>query len=105
MNLTPRAILVTNVDGADHTFPPSGEVARVSSSQEKLPNVGEFTVSKTVWGEVVGLPAPASDCVYIVSGMVVRHCADRPDVIAPDTGATAVRNEKGHVVAVLGFVK
>jgi hypothetical protein len=42
----------------------------------------------------------------IVSGMVLDALAGgRPDVVAPDTGPDAVRDEKGHIVAVLGFVE
>lgn len=39
--------------------------------------------------------------IYIVSGMVRSALGQtRPDVMSPDTGETALRNEKGHVTGV-----
>lgn len=105
INLTPHAITVLDTVGVEHTFQPSGEIARVSSTQVELPQLGGFAVAKTVWGDVTGLSAPQDDTVLIVSGLVLGHCADRPDVVGPDTGPTAIRNDKGHIVAVRGFVK
>lgn len=105
INLTPHALTVIAADGGEHVFEPSGQLARVGSSQEMLPQIGGFTVAKTVWGMVTGVPAPQEGTVYIVSAIVLGHCTDRPDVVGPDTGPTAIRNEKGHIVAVRGFVK
>jgi hypothetical protein len=41
-----------------------------------------------------------------VSGMVLDALAGSRigDVVAPDTGPDAVRNDQGHIVAVRGFV-
>lgn len=105
INLTPHALTVIDAAGVEHVFEPSGQLARVSSSQEKLPDVGGFAVARTVWGAVTGVPDPKEGVVFIVSALVLAHCADRPDVVGPDTGPTAVRNDKGHIVAVRGFVK
>lgn len=116
INLTPHNIHVYNIAGEFQTFPASGTVARVSSTQQVLPNIeipmevdtgglGTYTVNKTVWGEVIDLPAPEADVFYLVSALVLGQCTNRPDVIGPDTGPTAVRNDKGHIVAVRGFVK
>lgn len=105
INLTPHALTVIDTSGVEHVFEPSGQLARVSSSQVHLPEIGGFAVAQTQWGAVTGVPDPEDGVVYIVSALVLAHCADRPDVVGPDTGPTAVRNEKGHIVAVRGFVK
>jgi len=103
LNLTPHAIVVRMNDGTDLTFPPSGKVARV----DELPTtiVGEIDgitiLSRTVFGQVIDLPEPTEGVGYIVSGLVAG-VVYRSDVFAPATGPKdgAVRNEKGHIVAV-----
>lgn len=105
VNLTPHAISVIHTDGTTHTFEPSGTVARVTTTQTALESVSGFAVNQTVWGAVENLPEPTPGVVFLVSGMVLGQCLDRPDVVGPDSGPSAVRNEKGHIVAVRGFVK
>lgn len=97
VNLTPHAIVLN--DG--RTFEPSGAIARVSASfAEAGPDL--FT---QVFGEVENLPAPVEGTTFIVSGLVKAALPERSDVVAPATGHPAVvRNEKGHIVSVPGFV-
>ena len=104
VNLTPHAINIIDQNGQEHTFPASGEVARVSSSMEEISPIGEFSVARQSFGKVEGLPAPQEGTFYIVSGLVLAHCGHRGDVVAPRTDGTAVRNDKGHIIAVRGFV-
>ena len=102
-NLTPHSIRVADEDGnIVLDIAPSGDQARCSASCEA---VGEFEVIpivRSVFGPVEGLPEPAEDTIYIVSSLVAQQCAGREDVVAPDTGPTAVR-EGGQVVAVRRF--
>ena len=103
-NLTPHAIIVVSLEGAEVPFPPSGTVARVATKQEALPNLGGFAVKKTTFGVVENLPEPEDDVVFIVSALVLGQVQNRPDVVGPDTGPTAIR-VNGQVVAVKGFVQ
>lgn len=59
------------------------------------------------FGTVIDLPEPVPGTVYIVSAMVLSALAgSRPDVVAPATGHPAcVRNDKGHILSVPGFVR
>ena len=50
--------------------------------------------------EIEGLPEPKPDTIFVVSGMVRDALEGRPDVLAPDTGKTAVRNQQGQVTYV-----
>ena len=103
INLTPHDIVVRTAEG-DTIFPKSGEVARVSTASKDAGSVNGITVVKTVFGAVEGIPEQEGDTVYIVSAMVLSALAGtRGDVVAPDTGNTAVRNEKGQIVAVTRF--
>ena len=98
INLTPHAINLN--DG--RVFPPSGSVARVSSSFTEIVD----DISEVIYGEVENLPAPKEGTRYIVSAMVLSACKGRQDVVAPATGhPLTVRNDKGHIVSVPCFVR
>ena len=104
INLTPHAIVVRTPQG-DVTLPPSGTIARVAMAEEIIGTCAETgaTVIRRVPGEVVGLPEDGTPC--IVSAMVLAALpSGTPNVYAPDTGATAIRNEAGHIVAVTRLV-
>ena len=98
INLTPHPISLN--DG--RVFPPSGSVARVSTSFTDIEN----DVCEVCYGEVENLPSPETDAIFIVSAMVLAACKGRDDVVAPATGhPLTVRNEKGHIVSVPCFVR
>lgn len=105
LNLTPHAITIRNpVHNLDHTFRPSGTLARVDST-EVVVGICPTTFVEIVerkFGEVTGLPEDDTPC--IVSALVLAACPGRPNTFAPDTGPTAIRNEKGHIVAVTRLV-
>ena len=96
VNLTPHAINLN--DG--RSFAPSGTVARVSASFSDF----DGDVCHQVFGDIQDLPDPKDGVVYIVSGLVFS-ATDRKDVVAPATGhSDTVRNDKGHIVSVPGFI-
>lgn len=104
LNLTPHAITVRAPDGTDHTFPPSGTVARVATEEAAI-GVCQVTGAPIVsrqFGEATGLPMEGTPC--IVSAMVANACSGRHAVFAPDTGSTAIRDDRGMVVAVTRLV-
>ena len=84
--------------------PPEPVSARVSTVEEVvgLSNAGGLivTVSKHTFGKIEGLPEPKPDTIFVVSGMVRDALEGRQDVLAPDTGKTAVRNQQGQVTYV-----
>ena len=94
INLTPHAIKLN--DG--RVFPPSGNVARVTSSHSEIVN----DVCTVVYGEVTGIPAPAENTKYIVSGMVLE-AVKRDDVVAPATSHPDVVRVNGQVASVPCF--
>jgi len=98
VNLTPHAIVLN--DG--RVFPPSGQVARVSSTHTPFDGDG---VASLTFGEVQGLPAPQEGVFLIVSALVAG-AAKRADVVSPASGhPDVVRNEKGQIQSVPGFVR
>lgn len=107
VNLTPHEINV-GVDGTRIAIPSDGN-CRVSIKQVGIERL--ILLSKSVplmqnqYGNVEGLPEPKKDTIYIVSLMVLNALAGiRDDIIAPDSGTTAIR-EDGKIVAVSQFVR
>ena len=104
INLTPHAINIIQSDGNNLEIPASGTVARVAVQQAQVSSVGSIPVMAATYGNAEGLPAPADNTIYIVSGLVRSAFGNlRPDVVAPNTN-DAVRNEQGHIQGVRSFV-
>ena len=102
INLTPHAITIDGIGNFE-----SQGLARVQAIREVAENTQNgIRIIKQSFGEVEGLPTPQEGTIYIVSGMVLSALqGSRTDVFAPDTGADAIRNDKGHIVAVRGLVQ
>lgn len=99
-NLTPHVIVLN--DG--RTFASEG-LARVSAT---FTDINIDGVCEQQFGEIIGLPEPEKDVVYIVSALVLAAAEriERDDCVAPATGhPECVRDERGHIVSVPGFVK
>lgn len=92
VNLTPHALNIHSSNGAVREVPASGTVARVATRRVPGPCVDGIDTFSVEFGEVEGLPAPAADTVYVVSGMVAARI-NRADVFAP---GELVRDEKGQ---------
>ncbi len=102
VNLTPHDIHVMENEVVV-TYPASGQQARVSVTQEKLTEINGAPVYRPVYGEVTGLPEPQNDTMYIVSMLVRSAAPNRTDLMSPDSGATAVR-ENGQIKYVVGWL-
>lgn len=99
VNLTPHAI---NIVGGP-TFEPSGEVARISSTNQ---NAGELLVNgesipliTQQFGEVVGLPEEKEGTMFIVSSLIFSN-TERKDLLVP---GEQVRDEDGRVIGCKSF--
>lgn len=102
LNLTPHDIVVRTANG-DVTIPASGTVARVATvDTDTGDTVLGLPVIRRSFGDVTGLPNDDTPCV--VSAMVLGAVPGRANTYAPDTGPTAIRNDKGHIVAVTRLV-
>ena len=100
INLTPHAIVMN--DG--RVFEPSGVMPRVQQFMSDFDGNG---VAIQSFGEVENMPLPKEGTIYIVSAMVLSAIGkDRQDCVAPATNhQETIRNEKGHIVSVPGFVR
>lgn len=102
INLTPHVIKIADADGVIiREFEPSGTIARVTTTEAPAGEIDGIPVVQTQFGEVEGLPEPQENTIYLVSSLVRSAVPEsRTDVLVPDTGPTAVRDEGGRIVAV-----
>jgi len=109
VNLTPHPITIV-VGDQKLVLAPSGQVARVGQGYRDLGTLdfGDVAVPvvATTYGDIVGLPPEQPGTFYIASILVaqVAWAMGRLDVLAPDTGAGAVRDEQGRVVGVTRLI-
>ncbi len=105
INLTPHEIKVQVPDyetGGSRilAIEPEPQPARVAAVETLVGYMYGVEISKHTFGKVENLPEPQQGVAFIVSGMVRDALKGRPDVLAPDTGKTAVRNQQGQVAYV-----
>lgn len=110
LNLTPHEIVVLNPEGEEViSFPASGTVARLSVSEKETGMIhfdgDNIPVITSSFGEVIGLPAYdelKGHERFLVSSMVLDQLDAKWANIAyaPDTGSTAIRNDKNHIMGV-----
>lgn len=96
-NYTPHSIVLN--DG--RTFPSMG-VSRVSNSFSEFKN----DICSVTFGDIVELPAPEEDTIYIVSAIVLNaaKAKGRQDCVAPATGHPDCIRKDGYIVSVPGFI-
>lgn len=95
-NLTPHTINFVSPEGYPvMDIKPEGTVARVSAKTATVGEIDGIPVTKSVYGEVEGLPEPEEGTIYIVSALVAGRVPEREDVFIPNE---SVRDEKGRIV-------
>ena len=110
INLTPHAVPIRGGDGECWSLPPSGQVARVSTTPQSVDTVEmedgtTVPIIRQAYGPVVGLPAPTPGTRYIVSAVVRAALSVRYDLVSPED---LVRDDAGKIVgceALEGTVK
>lgn len=101
VNLTPHTInVVTSED--TFSFPPSGTVARVSSNQQFIGLWGnDIPLYRSTFGDVIDLPDPQDNTIFVVSALVRSAAPDRFDLASP---GDLVRDDAGNVVGCKGLI-
>jgi len=106
VNLTPHTITVNCPDGKPSvSFPPSGITARLQTLSADIDGIGDCPTVRLTLDAPSDFPEPKTGTVYIVSSMLALHLAHRPDVYAPDTGRTAIRDANGQIQSVTRLVQ
>ena len=109
VNLTAHPVRVINEDNKIiAVFPPSGKVARALTKFEPgwvIEIEGGFIpTSRPRLKEIINLPEPKENTLYIVSVVLFNKIKGRKDVIAPDTGFDCIKDGNGNVFAVRRFL-
>ncbi len=99
VNLTPHSLNVVDVDGNVHEFVSVG-LARCQTTSVQVGTEEGFALTRTVYGEVEGLPEPAPGTLYVVSALVRLAVPSRTDVVSP---GELVRDANKAVVGCRGF--
>ncbi len=109
INLTPHPITIYNQDNnIVMNIPPSGQVARVATIPKIVDSVNGVPIRQIEYGDIVGLPEPQPDTIYIVSTVVIialrAKGINRMDVVSPDTNPdSSVRDSEGKIIGVRYF--
>ncbi|MFD0587786.1 hypothetical protein ACFQZE_07210 [Paenibacillus sp. GCM10027627] len=114
INLTPHAIKLYEGDNIILEVPvtkdESGNIqtARVSQTYEQQPSIANYPVFKSTYGVVEGLLEPQPDTYFVVSLLVAQALQlqniKRDDILVPDTGAGAKRNDTGQIIGTTRFM-
>ena len=105
VNLTPHTLNIVHADGNVRVdVPPSGEVARVTTSRTQTGEVHGLPLFETRFGEVTGLPDAREGVLFVVSGLVAGHPSvrSRTDVWSP---GELVRGADGQPVGCRGLTR
>lgn len=105
VNLTGHDINLATAEGVQVIPGDKARTVRVIDSYGEFDADGVCTVS---YGSLIGAPEPEDGVLCIVSALVLAagRQLGRSDFVAPATGhPAAVKNEKGHVLSVPGFVR
>jgi len=102
VNLTPHTINV--VCGVEVAIPASGTVARCREISTPVGEVNGIPIVTKTFGEVVDLPEPQEDTIYIVSALVAAAAvkAGRLDVVSP---GDLVRDAEGKIIGCASFCR
>ena len=90
-NLTPHQIKIIG----DKTYPPDGVVARCKATTKSAGEIAGIPITRTVMGEVEGLPHQKKDTILIVSRIIAEALPQRDDLFIPNE---TVRDEKGQII-------
>ena len=82
VNLTPHALNIHKTDGTVETIPASGTVARLPEKRKDVAVIGGVQISAVNRGDVIFLPSPQSDTMFVVSALVAEK-VQRSDVYSP----------------------
>lgn len=103
VNLTPHSITLRG-QGGSIPLPKGEALARVEMPKAPMPPLNvlgvKLPVRRACRGQVIGLPAPQPNTVFVASALVAG-AANRPDVMSP---GDLIRDDAGQPVAANGLV-
>jgi len=101
VNLTPHSITLIRAGRPDEIIPPSGAIARVTTTEVECAPIDGVRSFRLVSGQVEGIPDPIDGTVYIASAMAAA-AVRRPDVVFP---GDLRRVDQGRVIVCAALVR
>ena len=96
INMTPHSVHIMDANNViTNEFPASGNQIRLKAETVIVGALEGVPITRTVFGEPVGLPDTTEGTYYIVSQLVKSALPFRKDLLVP---AEVVRNEKGVII-------
>lgn len=95
INLTPHEINLHQENGNVVTIKPSGNAARIAVKREVVDTILGCPVTRSVFGEVEGLPEEKEGVILLVSALVRNAFPERKDLFSP---GNLVRDKNGAVI-------
>ncbi len=106
-NYCPHTIKVKLSNSIETLSYPSLGNVRVLEDVKTIGVDGCVVIRKIHYKEIMGLPEPMEGVKYIVSIVVAQINSisqnPRKDLVSPDTGSTAIRDQNGQISFVTGF--
>lgn len=93
--MTPHSITVIIDNNTKIEIPASGKTIRLQETTVQAGDINGIPLSKTVFGDPVGMPERKPDVFYIVSQLVKAAFPERDDLLVP---AEIVRDENGIII-------
>lgn len=95
LNMTPHKVDVIDENNLIiFSFPSSGTI-RLEAKTVCVDGIGRIPLSKTIFGEPVGLPKYQEGTYYIVSQLVKSALPQRTDLLVP---AEVIRDKEGNII-------
>lgn len=85
INMTPHSVRIVNQEGEPLVvYPTSGSVVRLSCRTVYVGKTDDgVPLTRTVFGDPLGLPEEIEGVFYIVSQLVKTACPERGDLLVP----------------------
>lgn len=104
INLTSHSIVIYKEDGTQITIPPSGMTLRLNEHDILIGNIDGIPLIRRTYS-INNLPPREEGTIYIVSSIALAFVPeDRIDIVAPDTGKGAVRDNLGKIIGTKAFL-
>lgn len=99
INLTPHTITIFDAGkNIIKEIPASGTLARIETKVDLTGEIDGIQTVETYLGDISGVAEYQEGVYQIVSMPVAQVLQDRRDILAPDTGLGAVRDEAGRIL-------
>jgi len=105
INLTPDPVRIKFPKGAVAVVRPFGTVARAKMSVKPANPISLTVPTVTQETESIEGLIGSGWQTKIVSAEMMKYCVGRDDVVTPDTGSSAIRDEDGNLIAVTRFIR